>query len=1525
MAVTRDEQNNQTNVNSDILGALSGSVSHIDSTTSQIKTDTSSLKSIYDLLQSQFNQRRFSQSSANDFMYGSQNSNDGYRSSRTFRDRQRDQEQRGGTRDVTRDRRSRSNNNPIDSRDWDDFVRSLQDSLNNFTNDFNRELEDGLELSQLNARISSTTQNFAKEFDRVFEQASRNFQRNYQSYSDREVENQKKKASRVFSSMSSFMDDQEKHQKNLSRKLKDSEKRNAFDEFDDMLTEQFNKFSDGLADGFKESLNFTSFRDQIQEALGRFAKSIGSDKEHMAEDFGRQLSQAIFQESGLSDSISNIVDRQRVSWMRRFARGQAAFNNTRNKINPDADPNSAQGRTSAAMDAIREVQRRRMEERAQESQSNADNADDYVQTTQNNISDAIENSSLVSDTQSSVDLLSHISDTVDAILNNLDPAAFEDMKQKSQEQAMDDHHNNIQESAEDAVNGQDFDVDMSSSGHMGNIEDQIDESQNNAPGTDDGSISDMPDSNFSGVIDDVLNQFGGMSEKMSDIIGKGVGKLGNALEGAAGEGTMFGQVAQGLANALSGGAAGGAGAAGAGAAGAAGAGAAGAGLGGALAGVAAAAGPVVIGFIALQAAQSLAQIAIERFQKAIAPAKEAFDDFRKSLEKSGNFYWERRRKRIDSEFERIKADIETMVKKPFEIMEEAAQAWYDTWDQNLRTITGTQGYTKADLQDLMSSYAERLRDEGLGDIVSAADMTSQLAKVLESGLSGDVAEEFAYLATKLNAAIPNQDFFGYASEYASVAANAIQAGQDQASAIELANAELEQFASNVLYASRMISGGFSTSLQNAQDLFAKANQIARSAGMLDSSNISAVLTSVSAAVGAVAPQLADGLVSSIVDAAIGDNSETLTALRSLANTGASTTAFLREFANDPQGIFTTIFKNLSNLQNMNADNYMEVAQSLSSIFGIDYAAFAQIDFGSLANSVASMKVNSDALDENMKLLGSGETTTNEDQLRMQQINEMILNEGLSYVLDNEAARAIQQHMWDQELAQELMENTYGVELEGATFKLLEGIKETVHNIFNLLNPFSWVEKAFNTAAVVAQTESMKADIKRMLELGKVGAGNAEAFQKLTTYSGELLNNVDDLVSMMEGTSGANLTGASRSKSIFSSVLGMFKDGANALYDASYVRSHPISFSARQVKALSASLTDAINQSSRNKSPSSQYNWAYVGKSVANAMASTPVNASAMAYTGPTALEDAQSLQEAIAEDAASQMEAFLETMEKAAKYQVEWTEDRNGRKIPTGEVTSMSYDDWKETAADYGIEDLEQALADYGMTEEQLQGAYQDYQSAAASEYNWQREMYEWAFWESGINFWENAFPDEYRDPLFERFDHLLELTTHIDEVLTYWEDLWQYDFFNQSWSHDWLVSAWNQDWLKYAWNEDWLKNAWYEDWLEDAWAKYWEHWLEWYFLHEVYSEETGQAYQAADVVNASADYTGDAILALAGALTQNTIDLKDPTVQTNALLAQILLVAQGILEAENTSGSAALATTLAGLSLGFSDSGGMA
>ena len=111
--------------------------------------------------------------------------------------------------------------------------------------------------------------------------------------------------------------------------------------------------------------------------------------------------------------------------------------------------------------------------------------------------------------------------------------------------------------------------------------------------------------------------------------------------------------------------------------------------------------------------------------------------------------------------ERFYNDVKSMmIEEPFNILEDAANEVYNAWDNVVREINGTQGYTKDDLQSLLGSYSQRLREEGLSSAVSSVDIIESLTKVLDSGLSGKAAEEFAYLATILNAAIPNQDFFG---------------------------------------------------------------------------------------------------------------------------------------------------------------------------------------------------------------------------------------------------------------------------------------------------------------------------------------------------------------------------------------------------------------------------------------------------------------------------------------------------------------------------------------------------------------------------------------------------------------------------------------------------------------------------------------------------------------------------------------------------------------------------------------------
>ncbi len=552
---------------------------------------------------------------------------------------------------------------------------------------------------------------------------------------------------------------------------------------------------------------------------------------------------------------------------------------------------------------------------------------------------------------------------------------------------------------------------------------------------------------------------------------------------------------------------GGAGSASAGAAaGAAGAGAT-AGAGGVLAGAGAAAG--ALGPLAIAAVAAM--VAMEGLAPAIEGTKKLFA----SMNKAANRYQESRQKNLEYQIERMTADIEAMVKAPFDILEEAAQKIYDTWDSNLQLISGTQGYNKSDLQDLMGIFAQRLRDEGLTNILTGVDVTESLAKVLQSGLSGKAAEEFSYLATILNAAVPTQDFFGFGDTYASLAANMIKAGKTQDEAITYANEQMRSFASNVLFASRQLAGGFTTGLKDVQSLFDQSVQIAIASRTGDPSRIAGVLTSVAAITGAIAPDLASSMIDVIYKAAVGGNSTELVALRSLAGINASNTEFLRQLANDPQAIFSGLFTNLANMQNMSADAYMEVAEGLSSVFGISMDAFARIDFNYLSQAISSMNTNSNTLEENMKLLMSGQTTTTAEQLRAQQINQYMIEEGLAYVLDNEVARSIQENMWAEQRQRELLESTYAVELTGSALEFLEGLKSSVENILGFLNPIAWLGKAINLVATANETDQQRERVRQLLELGKVGTNQRALYQLMTPNVD--LHLIEDIVTLMGGT------------------------------------------------------------------------------------------------------------------------------------------------------------------------------------------------------------------------------------------------------------------------------------------------------------------------------------------------------------------------------------------------------------------------
>ena len=86
-----------------------------------------------------------------------------------------------------------------------------------------------------------------------------------------------------------------------------------------------------------------------------------------------------------------------------------------------------------------------------------------------------------------------------------------------------------------------------------------------------------------------------------------------------------------------------------------------------------------------------------------------------SLSRHSNSYTEA----LKASQTRIEADYEYMVKRPFEILNQAAEEWYQAWDNNLKTITTTQGYSKADVQDLAIAFSERLTKEGLSSVISS--------------------------------------------------------------------------------------------------------------------------------------------------------------------------------------------------------------------------------------------------------------------------------------------------------------------------------------------------------------------------------------------------------------------------------------------------------------------------------------------------------------------------------------------------------------------------------------------------------------------------------------------------------------------------------------------------------------------------------------------------------------------------------------------------------------------------------------
>lgn len=850
---------------------------------------------------------------------------------------------------------------------------------------------------------------------------------------------------------------------------------------------------------------------------------------------------------------------------------------------------------------------------------------------------------------------------------------------------------------------------------------------------------------------------------------------------------------------------------------------------------------------------------------------------------------------------RIKADIESMIEAPFTILKDAANSAIDTWNNVLRTVTATQGYNKEDLQDLWAGFADRLKAEGLDSTISSADIMSNLESVLKGGLSGKVAEEFAYLATKLNNAIPTEDFFQYAQTYASIAANAMKSGQSQAEAIETANAALNSFASNILYASREVAGGFSTKLTNAASLFEQSAKIALTSradasGQLDTSvgEISGVLTSVAAIIGATAPDMADGIVSAVVEAATGGNAANLTALRSMAGVGASNTAFLNALSTDPQALFENLFRNLAQLQNMSSANYMEVAEGLSSIFGLSIDAFARVDFDYLADAIKNMEVNNESLDENLKGLRSGQTTSNAAQMRMQQINKYMIDEGLAYVLDNEVARSIQEHMWQEQLARQITDSEFAVTLQGKALEFLKGIDSVTNKISNFLHG-NWFQGINSIKATVLQQAQLSADVISTVAAGRVGSGTYEEFTSLINGGRDLKLTESYLNLIQKNASSESAYEASKNLRVGLSgqelIVGY--NGINLFGEDGELAK--IMSATDEVGKKAAARSAANTKAGRTYS--SIYDWSLVSKSSAASSGDWRDRSSYSAI-----FTEGQGV-ESVTED---KMNEFISSMKKyvdertsatasidqkvknaiaanplTASYQGVnisgrryLTQDELAKQVrmsvSTESVQGANFEDFIKTAKDSGIDNLEASLSDFGLDLADLRNSFDSMVSEQATVDSHVRDMHEVQFWEDTQDFVDNFF---------------------------------RIEFFRQFLDMDWRQN----------WEVQWLTP------IRDDLKEFLYQWKLYYIEHAAYTRDTNQAFEKAMAVGAEErGETGDAVLALAKALTQNDLtSLKDPVVQTNVLLAQILVITEAIMQQNNESSVVSIPNALSALGLG--------
>ena len=499
-----------------------------------------------------------------------------------------------------------------------------------------------------------------------------------------------------------------------------------------------------------------------------------------------------------------------------------------------------------------------------------------------------------------------------------------------------------------------------------------------------------------------------------------------------------------------------------------------------------------------------------------------------------------------------------------------------------------------------------------------------------------------------------------------------------------------------------------------------------------------------------------------------------------------------------------------------------------------------------------------------------------------QINEYMIEEGLAYILDSEAGRAIQDHMWQEQIAREMMEAEYGVNLVGDGLEALELIGKSVRNILNFLNPFAWLKKVDNVVRTAQEGSALEKDIGAVLEATKVGSGRQQDINNLLTRNANL-NLTPTLAELLTGTS------------YYKSVSGGVRDALDFL-SGSWVGVNSI-----RSKGLSV-VGQSVSGGGSSGGPTSSFRWG-TSKSASSAILSALSSGKSDSLVSRPV--SSQSASDRAADDMAKKIESML-----AEDYVMSFVNE------------NKTYEEFAASASKFGISDFSSALSQAGYSEADVRGYFESQETKAGGQEMANIRADELDFRNAGRQFWRIDFWEKYQDPLFVKLDKIIENQEEWYKYFTEeWVEVqWKTAWLKEGWNESWLEKSWKEAWLDKAWDTNWIKDNWQETWIKNNWGVFWKKFESYFFKHEIYNGGTLKLDKLEKVQKNEKAEKGDLANALSEKLTENSqllSDIKDPTIQTNMLLSQILVVVNAIMNQNNKQATISFADSLSQMATG--------